>query len=149
MLGGAATLTAVFVAGCSRETGPVPTSSPTSEPDDDAQVRAAIAAEEAAIIGLYDAVIAAHPGLAGDLGPVRDEHAAHLDTMTSPPPSAPPAPAVGSRPQAISALIEAEQQAVAQRTSACESATGAEIARLAALIAASEAGHAEFLRRLT
>jgi len=141
-------MTAIVVVGCSREPEPLPTSA-TSEPDVDAQVRAAIAAQEAAIIGLYDAVIAAHPGLAGDLRPVRDEHAAHLDAMATPPASTPPTPAIGSRPQAVRALIDAEQQAVAQRTSACEAATGADIARLAALIAASEAGHAEFLRGLT
>ena len=55
-------------------------------------------------------------------------------------------PAVGSRAEALAALADAEQQAIGQRTAACEAASGADLARVTALIAASEAGHVEYLR---
>ena len=62
---------------------------------------------------------------------------------------APVPPVVGSRSEAVAAVTDAEQRAIAQRTAACEAATGAELARLTALIAASEAGHVEYLRGVT
>jgi hypothetical protein len=108
-------------------------------------VRSDVAAQEAAIIALYDAAIAAHPDLATDLATLRDEHAEHAEAVGSPAP-APSAPAVGSRAEALAAITEAEKQAIAQRTAACEAASGADLARLTALIAASEAGHVEYLR---
>lgn len=152
VLCGSVAVAAAVLGGCtSAPPEPATSESPTAQPDADADagVRESVALDEAAIIALYDAVISAHPGLADQLGPLREEHAAHLDSMAAPPPAAPPAPAIGSRPQAISALIDAEQRAVAARTAACEAAAGADLARVTALIAASEAGHAEFLRRVT
>lgn len=141
-------MTAAVLAGCSSEPEPTPSDSPSPETDADAQVRAIVTADETSIISLYDAVIAAHPDLSGDLSPLRDEHVAHREAMGDPSSSTPPAPAVGTRAQAITALVEAERQAVAQRTTACETATGTDVTRLVALIAASEAGHAEYLRGL-
>lgn len=143
-----------LLAGCTSAPEPAPTGSeaPSPDPDADAQVRLDVAANEASIIGLYDAVLAAYPGLADALAPLREEHRAHAAAMGDPtdvgPADGGPAE-VGSRPQALAALIEAEQQAVAQRTSACEATSQEELARTIALIAASEAGHAEFLRGIT
>ena len=128
---------------------PLPSDSPSPTADVDAQVRVSVADGEAQLIALYDAVLAAHQGLAADLEPLRAEHIAHADAVAATPTPAGPAPTVGSRPQALAALIEAEQQAVAQRTGACEASTAADLARTVALIAASEAGHAEFLRGIT
>jgi hypothetical protein len=108
-------------------------------------VRADVAAQESAIIALYDAVIAAHPALATDLAAIRDEHAAHAEAMGVAGPST-ASPVVGTRAEALAALSDAEKQAIAQRTAACEAASGADLARVTALIAASEAGHVEYLR---
>lgn len=138
----------LVIAACSSSPSPGPTDTPTPTEDLDAQVRADVAAAEAALIGLYDAVIAAYPALASDLTAIRDEHAAHAEAMGVAP-SPVIAPAVGSRAEALAALADAEQQAIAQRTAACESAAGADLARVTALIAASEAGHVEYLRGLT
>lgn len=150
VLAGSAVAGLALLVGCTSDPAPAPSgSSSQPEPDADAPVRASVASDEAAIIALYDAVLAAYPGLSADLAPLRDEHIAHAEAMASPTgPAATPA-APGSQPRALAALIEAEQQAIAQRTSACEASTGADIARTIALIAASEAGHAEFLRGLT
>lgn len=154
-------LGSALLVGCTSVPEPAPTGSeaPAPEPDADAQVRLDVAAGEAAIIGLYDAVLAAYPGLADDLAPLREEHLAHAAAMGDPiapsPGSTDAGPAdvgptdVGSQPQALAALIDAEQKAVAQRTSACETSSEEQLARTIALIAASEAGHAEFLRRIT
>jgi hypothetical protein len=143
LLGGSAALAAGVLAACTSDPTPVPSDSPSPTADADAQVRVSVADGEAQLIALYDAVLAAHPGLAADLEPLR------ADAVAATPTPAGPAPTVGSRPQALAALIEAEQQAVAQRTGACEASTAADLARTVALIAASEAGHAEFLRGIT
>lgn len=137
----------LVAAACSPSPSPEPTDTPAPEPDvdADAQVRSDVAAQEAAIIALYDAVVAAHPELATDLAALRDEHAEHAEALGSPTPAS-GAPAVGSRAEALAAVMEAEKQAIAQRTAACEAASGADLARLTALIAASEAGHVEYLR---
>lgn len=135
----------LVVAACSPSPSPDATDTPAPTLDPDAQVRADVAAAEASLLALYDAVIAAHPALARDLTAVREEHAAHAEAMglaTAPA----DAPAVGSRAEALAALTDAEQRAIAQRTAACESASGADLARVTALIAASEAGHVEYLR---
>jgi hypothetical protein len=149
VLGGSAVLGLALLTGCTSEPEPAPSDTPAPVPDADAQVRDTVAAEEAALIALYDAAIAAHPGLAGDLTPLRDQHVAHAEAMGSAPQSGQAVGGVGSRPQALAALKDAEQRAIAQRTSACEAATGIDTARTIALIAASEAGHAEYLRGLT
>jgi hypothetical protein len=149
VLGGSAVLGLALLAGCTSDPDPAPSGSSTPTPDADAQVRDTVAAEEAALIALYDAAIAAHPDLAADLTPLRDQHVEHADAMGSASLSAPAVAGVGSRPQALAALRDAEQRAIAQRTSACEAATGIDTARTIALIAASEAGHVEYLRALT
>ncbi len=152
VLGSAAALGAALVAACTSSPEPAPTtgtSSPEPDADADAPVRTSVAQDEAAIIALYDAVIAAYPGLSGDLVPLRDEHMAHAEAMGTSTPSAAASAAPASQPQALAALIDAEQQAIAQRTAACEASTSTDLARTVALIAASEAGHAEFLRGLT
>jgi hypothetical protein len=146
LIGGSALIGAsLMAAACSPSPSPEPTDTSTPEPDVDAQVRSDVAAQEVAIIALYDAVMAAHPELASDLATLRDEHAEHAEALASPAPAS-SAPAIGSRAEALAAVTEAEKQAIAQRTAACEAASGADLARLTALIAASEAGHVEYLR---
>lgn len=148
LIGGSALVgVSLVAAACSSSPSPEPAPTQTPEPDADAAVRTEVAAGEAALIALYDAVIAAHPALAPDLTAIREEHAAHAEAMGLPAPSS-ASPAVGTQAQALAALTDAEQQAVAARTAACEAATGADLARITALIAASEAGHAEYLRGL-
>ena len=139
---------ALLAAACTSAPAPGPTATPSPDVDPDAEVAATVAADEAMLIALYDAAIAAHPALAPELTALRDEHAAHAGAVGSPPTPA-GAPAVGSRAEAVAALLAAEERAVAQRTAACEAATAIELARLTALIAASEAGHAQFLRGIS
>lgn len=146
LIGGSALVGgALLAAACSPSPSPGPTETTAPTEDADAQVRADVAASEAALISLYDAVIAAHPALASELAAIRQEHAAHADAMgVADSPAG--TPVVGSRAEALASLTDAEQQAIAQRTAACEAATAADLARATALIAASEAGHVEYLR---
>ena len=102
-------------------------------------------------MSLYDAAIAAQPSLAAELAPMRQQHVDHAAALGTPSPAATSsatsaAPAFSSTAAARAGLIEAEAAASRDRARACQSAIGAEPARLLALIAASEAGHAAYLR---
>jgi len=152
--GGALVSVGLVAAACTSSLDPEASSASGSGPapgpdaDADAPVRTSVAASEATLIALYAAVITAHPDLAGDLTALRDEHAAHAEAMGITGSASAPPP-VGSRAQALAALREAEERAVAERTASCEECRTPDLARLTALIAASEAGHVEFLRSLT
>jgi hypothetical protein len=152
VLGGAAALAASLLGtACTSEAAPVPdiTTTPQPEPEPDDAVRQAVAGQEAELIALYDATLTAHPGLAAVLAPIRAEHAEHATAMGVPPGDPLPVTAAPTPGQALVALIEAEQQAIGLRTTACEACTDTDLARTTALIAASEAGHVEFLRGVT
>lgn len=138
---------ALALAGCSPGTDPGPTA-PATE-DVDAGLAEASAAQEESLIALYDATLATYPALAPVLSDLRVEHIAHRGALVGDGGSAPlAAPAVAaSEALALAALLDAERQAVAQRSQACVSAQGTDTTRLLALIAASEAGHVEFLRQ--
>ena len=143
---GGSVLLGVLVA-CTADPSPGPTATSSGPgPEPDATVRADVAQQEADLIALYDATLAAHPDLTEALTPIRAEHAAHAEAMGVTTTATPPASVASVRGEALANLIEAEQQAVALRTAACEACAEADLARTTALIAASEAGHAEFLR---
>ena len=122
-----------------------PAPSAVAGPPPDA-VRREVATAERALIAAYDAVIAAFPDLAASLTAIRSQHADHLRAMADE--GAEPAPAVApaSEAQGIAELRAAEQQAARDRRTSCVAATDTELARVLALIAASEQSHAAFLR---
>lgn len=122
---------------------------PSSSSDPDAELAARVGAQEWALITAYDQTISAHPELATLLTPLRDQHREHADALGQAQPAVdtPIAPAAGSATQAVADLLAAERVAVAERTTACAESSAAAMAELLALIAASEAGHVEFLRR--
>lgn len=143
---GGSVLLGVLVA-CTSDPSPGPTATTSAPgPDPDAAVRADVAQQEADLIALYDATVTAHPDLTESLAVIRAEHAAHAEAMGVGATAATPASVASVRGQALADLIAAEQQAVALRTAACEACAESDLARITALIAASEAGHAEFLR---
>ena len=116
-------------------------SPPTGSPEPDEAIRATCATAEADLIALYDATLATFPDTAG-LSTIRDEHAAHLDAFgVSGNPAATPIVAK-SQSQALKDLQKAEQAAAEARTTDCVAVGDAALARLIALIAASEAAHA-------
>lgn len=127
-------------------------------PDDpDDPVRATVSDSERALISRYDATLTRHPDLAPTLATLRDQHQDHLAAVAGPDATAAaatdasataaavPATATG----AVRALAAAERAAAKERGEACEAAAGAELARLLALVAASEAGHAAYLQATT
>lgn len=122
---------------------PAPAMSAGPPPD---QVRREVATAERALIAAYDAVIAAFPDLAPTLAAIRAQHADHLRVMGDD--GAEPAPGVApaSAARGVATLRAAEQQAARERRTSCVAATDADLARVLALIAASEQSHAAFLR---
>lgn len=94
----------------------------------------------------YDAAITAFPELAASLTTIRGQHADHLAAMADEGAEPPAASAPASAEAAITALRAAEQQAARERRTSCVAAGDPELARMLALIAASEQSHAAALR---
>ncbi|MGB7979585.1 MAG: hypothetical protein WCF36_02200 [Candidatus Nanopelagicales bacterium] len=137
--------------GCTGDpTGPVPPPMPPGAQDPDETVRAEVAAAEIGLIGSYRDLIAREPARAAELGPLLAHHEEHL-ALVAPGVQA-PAPGVQA-PTASSAgagtsladLVRAETAAVGQRTTACDGALDAGLARDLCRIAASEAQHVDVL----
>ncbi len=142
ILGTLTAVGAVTVASCGGQAA-----TPTSESADDA-VRSEVAAGEQALIDQYTATITAYPQLAASLTPIMQQHQAHLAAMTI---AAPSAVAMASAPTpqaAVTALADAERAGALARGNSCRAATGADLARTLAFIAASEASHVPALREV-
>ncbi|MGH3376811.1 MAG: hypothetical protein ACRDP6_18940 [Actinoallomurus sp.] len=110
---------------------------------------------EAGLIALYDAVLAAHQGLAGRLKTPRDHHVQHLavlrrhyvpgsTTGTATPTPRPTASSPATEAAAISAIRGAERKAAAARADEVRRASPG-LSQLLASIGACEAGHAQEL----
>jgi hypothetical protein len=110
---------------------------------------------EAGLIALYDAVLAAHPGLAGRLKPLRDHHAQHLSVLkrhyvpgsatgTATPAPRPAVTAPQGQARAVTAIRNAERKAANARADEVRRATPG-LSQLLAAIGACEAGHAQEL----
>lgn len=158
LLGLAVAAAAVPVtAGCTSSTDPDPNPSPStdestndSEASIDTFLRVGAAEAETELIDRYTATIAAHPTLAAALTPLADQHREHRVALQSQPaPDSQTSPAgvnVASDPAiAVNDIIAAERAAADARTLDCEQAESVELTRLLALVAASEASHAEAL----
>jgi hypothetical protein len=157
LLGLVALAAAPVAAGCTDSSSPEPAPtrpSPTNAPEPDPEttdgpLRADVAAAESTLLALYSATLTAHPSLRGTLTPIAEQHEQHLRAMNDAPGSATaaaPPPSVASDPAAaVAELIAAERAAADARTQACGQARDVELARLLALIAASEASHAQAL----
>jgi hypothetical protein len=145
------------VGGCSEGAGHA---RPAPAPPDPAVVeRARAARDSAALLARYDAALAAHPALAGRLGPLRAEVARHVGAfggtavppVTAPTaaPAAGPSPAPAANPATTPAgtltdLAGAERALADQRAKALLTVPG-DLARLLASVAAAGAGHVVLL----
>ena len=140
---------ALLLAACTSDPEQAPSSTPSANegaaaaPSADDPAATDPAADEAALIALYDAALAA-PGTSDTrevLALLRDQHAAHRDALGGaadvPVPASPPS---------LAALIAAEKRASRARIRACVAAADPDVARLLALIAASEAAHVPVLK---
>jgi hypothetical protein len=114
-----------------------------------------VIADEAGLIALYDAVLAAHPGLAGRLRPLRDHHIQHFyvlqrhyvpgsTTGTTTPAPRPTATAPNGQARAVAAVRSAERKAASARADEAGRASPG-LSQLLASIGACEAGHAQEL----
>ncbi|MFJ8718659.1 hypothetical protein ACIRD9_36720 [Streptomyces violaceus] len=147
--------TALALAGCTAgdEDSGDPGDGPSAA-DRRARARAARDSEELA--GRYDAVIAARPGLAERLRPLREEVVRHArafgggrkaspSSSASSAPSSPSAPAVpGNDRDALAVLAAAERELADRRAKALIGVPG-ELARLLASVAAAGAAHVYLL----
>lgn len=141
---------AALLASCTSDTAePQPTASPTQSAEGAAE---SVAAAEALLVASYEAAIAAlpdaDPAVIALLTGIRDQHTAHRDALggTSAVPDGPPQPA--AQAAVIDELLAAERQAARDRIDACEAAPDPELARLLAMIGASEASHVPALREV-
>ncbi len=133
----------LLAAGCTAEE-PAPRPEPV-DPDD--ALRSAAAERERALLREYDAVLAARPGLAPRLAPVRDHHAQHLEALVGPPRTASPSPsAVAALPVpaddagALARLVAAERAAGDAHARDCLAASRV-LAPVLASLSASELSH--------
>lgn len=160
---------ALLVAGCSAEPGKPDAGA--GRPSAADRTRARAARDSLELAGRYDAVVAAHPRLAGRLGPLRAEVVRHAEAFggraevppssspsasSSPSPSpspsgsgtASPAPSRAAVPvkekDALAELAAAEREIADRRTAALLDAPG-ELARLLASVAAAGAAHVYLL----
>jgi hypothetical protein len=154
LAGFVAALVTAGVGGCSDRGSPRPPSpAPSPPPDPDAGLRASVVADKQALLERYAATVRRHPRLAGRLGPLRADHAAHLAALggrPGPAATGPAAPTVRPVPAdpgaAVRALEQAEQAAAARRIAQCVRAVDGELAALIASLGACEAVHATMLR---
>ncbi|MER5480047.1 hypothetical protein ABT026_24210 [Streptomyces sp. NPDC002734] len=171
LLASAAGTAAALLAACSTGSSPGrPAARPTPSADELALTRAA--ADSTGLAALYDAVLAAHPGLGARLTPLRDTALRHAEVLAeragrkaspspsaassaaSPSASAPSAtapsasasgPAVpGEEKQALRLVADAERDLAGRRTREL-SGLGGEPARLLASVAAAGAVHVYLL----
>ncbi|MGW3136306.1 hypothetical protein [Streptomyces sp. NPDC001139] len=145
---------AALLAGCSG--GSQDSGSTGGSPSVAEKARARAARDSAGLVERYDAAIAAFPGLAEHLAPLRAEVVRHTEAFggvrkttrkaspTAPPsPSAPPS-APADEKDALTGLADAERALSDQRTAALLEVPG-ELARLMASVAAAGAVHAYLL----
>lgn len=150
LLGGAAALAALAAAGCSTapgHRGAGDSVRPTAAPDPDAAVRRRSLQVSEALLGRYDAALAAYPALAPELGPLRAELAAHARAFggSGAAPAASPGPSTsGGRAAVLAALATAERETAQARTADLPAASPP-LARLLASVAACNAVHAHLL----
>ncbi|MCS0605954.1 hypothetical protein NX794_32820 [Streptomyces sp. LP11] len=133
---------AALLTGCSSGAGSGPDSASAV-----AAARSRAAGDSRGLLDHYDAVLAAHPGLADRLRPLRAQVAAHVKafsdgTATPAPVSPSPVPAVAK--DAVAGLAGAER-ALADRRAKDLVTAPAEVARTLASVAAAGAAHAYLL----
>ncbi|MBM7172267.1 hypothetical protein JQK87_28525 [Streptomyces sp. G44] len=161
LAGAAGAASAALLTGCADSAGS------DGEASAARRLRARAARDSAELLGRYDAVLAAHPSLAGRLAPLRAEvkkHAEAFEDGRAPASGAPSAAGSrasapsGSRPgspspsssvpsdpgKAVSDLAKAERELADRRGAALVDAPAAE-ARLLASVAAAGAAHAYLL----
>ncbi|GGQ87794.1 hypothetical protein [Streptomyces flaveolus] len=143
---------AALLAGCSGGSG----SDTAPAPSADERARARAARDSEVLAARYDAVIAAHPGLAARLRPLRDEVVRHAEAFgggarTASPTASPSGTARAAGPgdgagvpvtekEALAGLAAAERELADRRAGALLEAPG-ESARLLASVAAAGAAH--------
>ncbi|WP_217250899.1 hypothetical protein [Streptomyces sp. AC602_WCS936] len=150
---------AALLVGCSGGSDP---GGPGDDPSATERARARAARDSEALAGRYAAVIAAHPGLAERLRPLREEVVRHAEAFgavraASPEASAEASPSVSARAagpedgavpasekEALALLAAAERELTDRRTGALAGVPG-ELARLLASVAAAGAAHVYLL----
>ncbi|AXE89015.1 hypothetical protein [Streptomyces sp. Go-475] len=146
---------AVAVAGCTA--GGADPADPGDGPSAaERRARARAARDSEGLVERYDAVIAARPGLAGRLGPLRENVVRHAQAFgggrkaspsgsSSVSPSASPSAAVpGNDKDALAGLAAAERELADRRSKELLGVPG-ELARLLASVAAAGAAHVYLL----
>lgn len=142
-----------LLAACSSESVSTPTVSASDAAAATPGPASDVAAEERQLIALYDATISELPAGPSPertlLERIRGEHAAHLSALTDASGPTEESVDLATAPVSLRDLIGAERRATRSRVSACVETSDPELARVLALIGASEAGHVAALRSLS
>ncbi|MEU9477369.1 hypothetical protein [Streptomyces sp. NPDC048191] len=139
---------AALLVGCSAE----PDTGATKGPSATDLARARAARDSRGLLERYDAVLAAHPGLAGRLRPLRAQVAAHVRAFTDATAATPartsasPLPVPAAEKDALAGLATAERTLADWRAKDLLDVPG-ELARLLASAAAAGATHAYLLTK--
>lgn len=145
LLGALGISAAALIAGCAGEADSEPEA--TAKVGGDDALRREVAAAERSLIAQYEASLTTAPAdVVTLLTAIRDEHVAHLVAVepgASSTSSASPAAVAGP----LRALRSAEREAARARRTATVASRDGELARVLALVAASESGHATALRQ--
>ncbi|MGW2721560.1 hypothetical protein [Streptomyces sp. NPDC001492] len=117
------------------------------------KARARAARDSVGLLGRYDAVIAAHPAVAEQLGALRAEVGRHVEAFggtvakaspATPDPASPSAAVPANQKEALGGLAAAERALADRRIAALLDVPG-ELARLLASVAAAGAAHVYLL----
>lgn len=124
---------------------PLPSADPSVDSDD--RLRAGAADRERHLLDLHAATLRRHPGLADQLVPLTEHHAAHLSALDLSARRRPRRRArVATRPgAALRDVSAAERLAAKADIAACARARSPDLARLLASIAGCEAAHGVLL----
>ena len=143
------TSTAIMT-GCSSDDADSTAPTPSVSDQAPADPRVTAGAAEWQLVARYEATIAAHPQLAASLTPFLDHHKAHAAALGvgRPADATIPGSAPKGRTRALAVLAAAEATARDMRIDECVLSEDPDTARLLAVIAASEASHAQALEGL-
>jgi hypothetical protein len=101
LVAGLGALAAAGLSACKGSASPAPT--PSATVDADTVVRRRVVDAKLALLGLYDAVGAAHPALASRLAPLAEEHRDHVRALGGNPAASAATPGVSTAPTSAAA----------------------------------------------
>ncbi|MGI8985974.1 MAG: twin-arginine translocation signal domain-containing protein [Nocardioidaceae bacterium] len=144
-LGAAGAVAGAAVVGCDGSS-PTARSGPAGTGAPDAELVAAAVTTHRALLASYGGIVRAHPSTRPEVKVLMDQLGEHLSALGAPThQSGRPPPARRRRPEALTALRDAEAGASADRVADSRFAESGDVARVLASVAACHAQHVDVL----